>query len=131
MGKIWHVPNIARSVILPELVNVCNVRDKAMQLFSSMYNVMCNSQNAKINLLCKISVHSTRRGIIGENVVIISNLCGCGFDSLTYQPKPCENAVKARAAAIKDITACIEGGRTMDVFDIDELIMFKNYIACF
>ena len=129
--KLWHVPNIARSIILPELVDVCTVRGKAMQLFSSMYNVMSYSRNAKINLLCKISVHSAKRGIIGENVALISDVSGCAFDHLVYKPNTCDNDVKARATVIKDITSCLESGSIIDLFEFDELVMFKNYVACF
>ena len=35
-----------------------------MKLFSRMYNVMRKNSNEKLNLLCQITVHSTKKGII-------------------------------------------------------------------
>ena len=129
--KLWYIPNISRSKLLPELVDVSTVRDKAMKLFSTMYNAMCNSHNSKLNLLCKVSVHSVKKGIIGKNVQIISKHSGCGFDQLVFRNNVCENGIKARATAIKDITSCLEGHTTIDNFSVDELVIFKNYLACY
>ena len=92
---------------------------------------MCNSHNSKLNLLCKVSVHSAKKGIIGKNVQIISKHSGCGFDQLVFRNNVCENGIKARATAIKDITSCLEGHTTIDNFSIDELVIFKNYLACY
>ena len=116
---------------MPEFIDVFTVRSKAMKLFSNMYNVMRKSYNVKMNLLCQISVHSPKKGIIGSNVSVISKHSACGFDFLVYNDVKCDRAVKARASAIKDITLCIEGSSYIDGFSFDELVMFKNYIACF
>ena len=71
--KVWYIPNIFRSKLLPELVDVSTVCFKAMKLFSTMYNIimiMCKSQNSKINLLCKIKVHSYKKDINQSNPVL-------------------------------------------------------------
>ena len=92
---------------------------------------MCISHNSKLNLLCNASVHSDKKGIIGKNVKIISKHSGCGFDHLVFRNDKCEDDIKARTTAIKDLTSCIEGHSTIDNFSFDELVMFKNYIACY
>ena len=49
--KVWYIPYIFRSKLLPELVDVSTVCFKAMKLFSTMYNIimiMCKSQNSTL-----------------------------------------------------------------------------------
>ena len=129
--KLWCIPNIARSNILPELVDVLPVRAKAMHLFSNMYNTMCNSYNKKIKLLCKVSVYSDKKGIIGQNVAIISKQSACGFDKLIYKRTPSDNEMIARAISVKDITSCLEGSSFIENFTYEELSMIKDYYACY
>ena len=91
---------------------------------------MRKSYNVKMNLLCQISVHSSKKGIIGCNVSAISKHSACGFDFLVYNDVKCDGSVKARASVIKYVMSCIEGSN-IDGFNFDELVMFKSYIACF
>ena len=129
--KLWYLPNRARSKILPDLVNVCDVRAKAMKLFSNMYNTMCKNSDSRMHMLCKVSVYSRVKGIIGRNVSVISKHSRCGFDYLRYRCDNINDEFKARSTVIKDISSCLEGESTLDGFSRDELIMFKDYVACF
>ena len=129
--KLWYIPNIARSSILPELVNVLSLRSRSIQLFSNMYNIMCESRNTKIKLLCQVSVYSEKKGIIGQNVSIVSKHSLCGHDILHFREAQCEDEMKSRAISIMDITSCLEGSSYIENFSVEELVMLKNYIACY
>ena len=131
MRKIWCLPNIARSDILPELIGFVSVRLEVMQLFSNMYNIMYNSHNSKMNMLCKMSVYSDKKGIIGQNVSIISKKSSCGFDKLQLELASCDDETKSRALLIKEITLCLEGSKDIENFSREELETLKDYVACY
>ena len=128
--KLWYLPNTARSKILPNLVNVCDVRAKSEQLFCNMYNTICKGFNSRVRMLCNVSVYSNVKGIVGNNVSIISKRSRCGFDFLRHRRDDNDVEFKVRANVIKDISSCLEGDSVLDGFSRDELVMFKNYFAC-
>ena len=81
---------------------------------------MSKSYNAKIKLLCKVSVYSDKKGIIGQNVAIISRENACGYDKLQFRTSPREDDVISRAKSVKDITSCLEGTHYIENFIHEE-----------
>ena len=130
--KLWYLPNIARSAILPEIVNMSSVSDQAETRFANMYNTAMLSKNNKMNLLCKVSVYSEPKGIIGRNVDKISRKYGCEYGHLVCNritSASTDNLIRARA--VTELTACLEGSQYIDNFDIEEIKLIRDYIACY
>ena len=84
-----------------------------------------------MKLLCNISVNSKHKGIIGNDVIIISKRFNCGFENLTYIPKFHDNNEVHRANMIKELTTCLEGGGSMENFIYEDIKDVRDCIACY
>ena len=130
--KLWFLPNITRSAILPGIVNMNTVQDQAITRFVKMYNNVMKGKNNRMVLLCKISVYSESKGIIGRNVELISRIARCTYDYLSYTRRlKCTDENITRATAVTELTACLEGSQYIDNFDKDDIKIIRDYIACF
>ena len=92
---------------------------------------MCDGNNNKVKLLCKMSVHSPMKGIIGQNVDIISKKYSCGVNKLFCTVAPHDTDVEVRSTAVKELTSCLEGGMVLGAFNFEEITIIRNYIACY
>ena len=80
--KLWGLPNIARSALVPHLVNAPPIEDQLYQRTAKMYNGIRKSHNPKLLLLLQLSTNADKMGIMGNNTRIISNRWLCGFNRL-------------------------------------------------
>ena len=55
--RIWSLPNISRSRLLPFLVNSPSADVIIKRRFANMYNTMISSQNQRLGNLCRNSLH--------------------------------------------------------------------------
>ena len=130
--KLWNLPNIARSVLLPELVDMRPVSEQAASRFANMYNKIMKGVNNKLLLLCNISVHSHHKGIIGHNVDLIVSSSGCTYDHLTYtQNSQLSASDMTRVEAVKELTANLERGRCIEDFSTEEAKLLINCIVSY
>ena len=67
--KLWYVPNVTRSKILPHLVNMNTVHEQAASRFVKMYNNVMKVHNRKLYLLFNISVKDNVPGIVGGMLI--------------------------------------------------------------
>ena len=88
--------------------------------------------NDKMILLCEISVFDRIKGIIGHNAELIRRSSGCSYDYLVYdRGTRIDSASVSRAEAVKELTACLEGGVRCDNFCHDEIKVLINCISCY
>ena len=78
-----------------------------------------------------MSVHSPMKGIIGQNVDIISKKYSCGVNKLFCTVAPHDTDVEVRSTAVKELTSCLEGGMVLGAFNFEEITIIRNYIACY
>ena len=125
--KLWGLPNIARSVLVPHLVNAPPIEDQLFQRTAKMYNGIRKGHNPKLLLLLQLSTNADKMGIMGNNTRIISNRWLCGFNRLERNFVDNQSQeIATRVSLIKDLTTCEIPGLTSD-----EIVEMKNFIACY
>ena len=80
--KLLGLPNIARSALVPHLVNAPPIEDQLYQRTAKMYNGIRKGHNPNLLLLLQLSTNTDKMGIMGNNTRIISNRWLCGFNRL-------------------------------------------------
>ena len=130
--KLWYLPYRARSELLPILVDRAPIMDQICSRFAGLYNGIMSGNNGKIKLLADISVSSEPKGIIGQNVTLVSKMWRCGHTMLTRDmfSEPCPEA-QARALAIKELTKCLEASLEVPTFTIEDIKETLKEISLF
>ena len=127
--RLWNLPWITRSSILPHLVNKPPFIDQLCDRFVSLCKAIDNCDNEKIKLIKLVSVHNS--GIMKRNIDFVCERRGCTPDSLKIFRKQtsCENS--RRAEIIKELTECIEQSKTINIFSQFEIKDFLYAVCTF
>ena len=130
--KLWYIPNIARSPILPLLVESKSMENDVISRIANMYNVIHKGYNLKLLTLLKMSIDFKHMGIMGTNIRIISDRWRCGYELLVNNnAEQCKPDIKARAEVIKEMTLCLEKQAVIMDCDQDEVTQLRNYVASY
>ena len=91
-----------------------------------MYRNAMKGGNEAVKLLCKISVLSDRKGIIGKYVGFIENSYNCNIEHFKYIPE--DNNMKARGLLIRELSGCISNDLVINNWSHKSFI---EYVACY
>ena len=120
--KLWGLPNIARSSLVPHLVNAPPTEG---QLYQRTANAIRKGHHPKFLLLLELSTNTDKMRIMAKNTRIISNRWLCGFNRLKRNfVKSQSHEIATRVSLIKNLTTCEIPGLTNDDF-----VEMKNFIA--
>ena len=111
--KLWGLPNIARSALVPRPVNASPIEDQLYQRAAKMYNGIRKGHNPKFLLLLQLSTNADKMGIMCNNTRIISDIWLCGFNRLERNfVERQSHEIATRVSLIKDLTTCEIPGLT-------------------
>ena len=126
--KLWGLPNIARSALVPHLVNASPIEDQLYQRTAKIYNGIRKGHNPKLLLLLQLSTNADKMGIMGNNTRIISNRWLCGLNRL----ETTLSKAKAKKLPPEFLWSRISPlARSPDSLTSDEIVEMKNFIACY
>ena len=118
--RMWYLPNMTRSVILPHLVKSDTIEIQLAKRFMSLYKMVWRSNNDRLKNLLQISQHALPNGLVASNMAYAH--------TQTMDNAAC---YKDRANVIRDITQVIEGHLHIDNFAIYDLKDIMHYAAVF
>jgi len=130
--KVWNLRNMARSKLLPPLMNSMSPEQQVMSRFAGMFNNMAKGHNTKVSRVLALSVNSVKRGLIGRNAAWISTKWRCGYNFLQDNSwKVPDDDTAARTLAIKELTLCIAGHMDLIEFEFNEIRDLINFISTY
>ena len=127
--KLWYLPNIARSNLLPYVCNCLPFKVQLVKRFAKMYNTAMKGVNDAFKFLCYVSINSTQKGIIGKNIEHIENMYSCSIDKLKYCNE--DKVMQSRALAIKDLSECLSGGMLLENWSRNDISSFIEFVSCY
>jgi len=127
--KLWYLPNVARSDLLPHLCKMLPFEIQLAKRFSTMYRKAMKGGNDAFKLLCEISVLSDRKGIIGKNVAFIENNYNCNIEHFKYISE--DNNMKVRGLLIRELSGCISNDLVINNWTHKEIKSLIEYVACY
>ena len=130
--KVWKLPNMARSKLLPSLMNSMSPEQQVMSRFAGMVNNMAKGQNVKMARVLAISVNNAQRGLIGQNMAWVSTKWHCGYTFLenNYQ-EVSDDDTNIRVQAIKELTLCLVGHMNLKDFTPHEIRDLIDFISIY
>jgi len=130
--KLWNLTNLARSKLLPSLVNSMSPEQQVMTRFAGMFNRMAKGDNGKISNVLAISVNSVKKGLIGRNAAWISSKWQCGYLFLQNKSGECpDDDIAIRTQAIKELASCVDGHMELSILEYHELKSLMNFISAY
>jgi len=97
--------------------------------FCTMYKNAMKGDNEAFKLLCRISVMSERKGIIGKNVEFIEKTYNCSVEK--YKCMYVDNHMKARGLLIRELSECMSNDLLINNWTHQEIKSFIEYVACY
>ena len=123
---------MTRSSLLPLLVSSRNMEEEIISRIANMYNTIYKGANFKMLNLLQQSVNFRHMGIMGSNIMAISQRWRCGFEQLfNNNVMSCDSETKSRARSIIEMTECLENRRTITDCDHEEILLMCNLIATY
>ena len=105
--KLWGLPSIARSSLVPHLVNAPPKEGQLYERTAKMYNAIRKGHHPKFLQLFELSTNTDKTRIMAKNSRIISNRWLCGFNRLERNfVKSQSHEIATRVSLIKDLTTC-------------------------
>ena len=127
--KLWYLPNIARSDLLPHMCKMLPFETQLAKRFCTMYKNAMKGGNEAFKLLCKISVMSDKKGIIGKNVEFIEKMYNCSVEN--FKCLYVDNNMKARGLLLRELSECISNDSMINNWTHQEIKSFIEYVACY
>ena len=130
--KLWCIPNIARSSLLPLLVCIKKMQEEVISRIAYVYSSIYKGHNSKILNLLQHSINLEHMGIMGGNIRSISKHWRCGFELLVNNNViSCDSETQSRVKAIRELTQCLENARILMDCHTEEILLMRNHIATY
>ena len=88
-----------------------------------------NGVNGAFKFLCYVSINSTLKGVIGNNIEYIENMYKCSIDTFKYSND--DNGMQSRATVIRELSECLSGDMHIENWSFKEVSSFIEFVSCY